>query len=94
MVERALDITIVTNRTLYANLDEPAVPAALAPVIATVEGLNNTFAVKPMVPNVLRFGPPLSDSEQPGAAASPDFRTTLGLGFRLRISEPTIMRRH
>ncbi len=81
VVERALDIAIVTNGSLYANLNEPAVPAALASVIATVEGLNNTFAVEPMVPKVLRFGPPLSDSEQPGAAATPDFRTTLGPGF-------------
>jgi subtilase family serine protease len=81
VVEHALETTIVTNGSVYANRDEPAVPAALASVIATIEGLNNTFAVVPMAPRNLRLGPALPDSAEPGAAVAPEFRTTLGLGF-------------
>lgn len=81
VVGRALDVTIVSNGTLYANIDEPAVPAALAPLIATIEGLNNTFAVKPMLPEHLRFGSPLPTSDQPGATTMLDYKTVLGFGF-------------
>jgi kumamolisin len=82
VVGRALDVTIVSNGRLFANVDEPAVPAALAPLIASVEGLNNTFAVKPMAtPENLRLGSPVPTSDQPGASVSPDYRTTLGYGF-------------
>lgn len=80
VVGRALDVTIVSNGRLYANVDEPAVPAALAPLIASVEGLNNTFAEKPMLPAHLRFGSPLSSSGQP-AEDAPDYKTALGFGF-------------
>ncbi len=81
VVGRALDVTIVSNGTLFANVDEPAVPVALAPLIASVEGLHNTFAVKPMLPEHLRFGSPLPTSGQAGEGATPDYKTTLGFGF-------------
>jgi subtilase family serine protease len=80
VVSRALDVAIVSNGTNFANTTEPAVPAALAPLIADIQGLNNTFAVKPMLSNHLEFGPPLREG-QPDATASPDFKTSLGLGF-------------
>jgi pseudomonalisin len=80
VVSRALDVAIVSNGTKFANTIEPAVPVALAPLIADIQGLNNTFAVKPMLPDHLQFGPPLP-AGQPGASASPDFKTSLGFGF-------------
>jgi subtilase family serine protease len=80
VVSRALDVAIVSNGTTFANTTEPAVPVALAPLIADIQGLNNTFAVKPMLSNHLEFGPPLREG-QPDATASPDFKTSLGLGF-------------
>lgn len=80
IVSRALDVAIVSNGTKFANTTEPAVPTALAPLIADIQGLNNTFAVKPMLPDHLQFEPPLP-AGQPGASASPDFKTKLGFGF-------------
>jgi len=81
VIKRAFDTTIVTNGSQYANLDDPEVPAALAPLIATVGGLNNTFGRKPLLPDNLRLGPPIRATDQPGAAVAPDYRTALGLGF-------------
>jgi subtilase family serine protease len=82
VVGRALDVTIVSNGKLFANVDEPSVPAALAPLIANVEGLNNTFAVKPMAtPEDLRLGSPSPTSDQPGATVSPEYKSTLGYAF-------------
>jgi subtilase family serine protease len=80
VVSHALDVAIVSNGTTFANTTEPAVPARLAPLIADIQGLNNAFAVKPMLSNHLEFGPPLREG-QPDATASPDFKTSLGLGF-------------
>lgn len=79
IVSRALDVAIVSNGTKFANLTEPAVPAALAPLIADIEGLNNTFAVKPMLSGHLQFGSPWP-AERPGTSAAPDYKTA-GLGF-------------
>jgi hypothetical protein len=56
------------------------VPAALAPLIGSIEGLNNTFAIKPMLHDNGQFGPPLSTSGQSGTV-TPDFKTSLGFGF-------------
>ena len=84
VVEHALATAIVSNGKLFANLDEPAIPAALAPLVADIQGLNNTFAVKSMIPDQgLRFGPPLPQTTpSPGAAALPDYNTAqLGFGF-------------
>jgi subtilase family serine protease len=85
VVSRALDVAIVSNGTKFANTTEPAVPAALAPLIADIQGLNNTFAVKPMLSDHLQFGPPLP-SGRPDASASPDFKTA-GLGFGFSPSD-------
>jgi len=85
VVSRALDVSIVSNGTKFANTTEPAVPTALASLIADIQGLNNTFAVKPMLPDHLQFGPPLP-AGQPGASASPDFKTA-GLGFGFSPSD-------
>jgi kumamolisin len=71
VVSRTLGVTIVSDGTLFANTTEPSVPAALAPLIANIEGLHNTFAVKPMIGDHIAFGPPLS--EGPVAGSSPDF---------------------
>ncbi len=81
VIKRAFNTAIVTNGSSYANLDDPEVPAALAPLIANVEGLSNTFARKPMLPENLRLGPPMPDANKPGATAAPDFKGFLGLGF-------------
>jgi subtilase family serine protease len=80
-VERAFNTTIATDRTRYANLVEPAVPATLAPLIASIEGLHNTFAIKPLLPNNLRAGPPVPDTDRSGAVATPEFKGPDGLGF-------------
>ncbi|MEA2679484.1 MAG: hypothetical protein QOK03_1206 [Candidatus Binataceae bacterium] len=85
VVSRALDVAIVSNGTKFANTTEPAVPVALASLIADIRGLNNTFAVKPMLSDHPQFGPPLS-ADQPGASASPDFKTA-GLGFGFSPSD-------
>jgi subtilase family serine protease len=85
VVSRALDVAIVSNGTKFANTIEPAVPTNLAPLIADIRGLNNTFAVKPMLSDHPQFGPPLS-ADHPGASASPDFKTA-GLGFGFSPSD-------
>jgi subtilase family serine protease len=80
VVSRSLDVKIVSDGTLFANTTEPSVPAALAPLIANIEGLNNTFAVKPTVADQIAFGPPLSG--EPKAGSSPDFHPKGGpFGF-------------
>jgi subtilase family serine protease len=78
-VSRALDVAIVSNGTKFANTNDPAVPAVLAPLIADIQGLNNTFAAKPMLSGHLEFSP--LPGSQPDASTSPDFKTKLGLGF-------------
>ncbi len=86
VVSRALDVAIVSNGAKFANTTEPAVPVALAPLIADIQGLNNTFAVKPMLPNHLQFGPPLPAGGKPDVSVSPDFKTA-GLGFGFSPSD-------
>ncbi len=80
IVSRALDVAIVSNGTKFANTTEPAVPAALASVIADIQGLNNTFAVKPMLSGELEFGSPLPATPA-DLSVSPNFKGPLGLGF-------------
>ncbi len=79
VVSRALDVAIISDGTLFANTTEPIVPSALAPLIANIEGLYNTFAVKPLIAGHVEFGPPLPAKADD--AISPDYRTTLGDGF-------------
>jgi subtilase family serine protease len=85
VVSRALDVAIVSNGTKFASTTDPAVPTALARLIADIQGLNNTFAVKPMLSGHLQFGPPLPEG-QPGTSAAPDFKTA-GLGFGFSASD-------
>jgi subtilase family serine protease len=73
VVESALDTAIVSNGTHYANQNEPAVPAALAPVIGSIHGLSNTFAVKPMLVPGLRSGAALPTTEEADTSAAPDY---------------------
>jgi subtilase family serine protease len=80
VVSRSLDVKIVSDGTLFANTTEPSAPAAVAPLIANIEGLNNTFAVKPTVADHVAIGPPLF--EGPKAGSSPDFHPKGGpFGF-------------
>lgn len=77
VVSRAFDVTIAGNGSDFANTIEPAIPAALAPLVANIEGLSNTFAVKPALIQRGDFEP-LSDVK---GSASPDFNASQGLGF-------------
>ena len=77
VVSRAFDVAIARNASSFANTIEPAIPAALAPLVANIEGLNNTFAVKPALIQRGDFEP-LTDLN---GSASPDFKGSQGLGF-------------
>ena len=75
----AFDVTIAGNGSDFANTIEPAIPAALAPLVANIEGLSNTFAVKPATAVIQRGDfEPLSDVK---GSALPDFNASQGLGF-------------
>jgi subtilase family serine protease len=76
VVAHALDVAIVSNGTLFANTTDPAVPAVLAPLIANIEGLHNTFAVTPTLSGHRVIGPAESDN-----LSSPDLRTAPGGAF-------------
>ena len=73
VVGSALDTAIVSNGKLFANLNEPAVPAALAPLIGSIEGLNNTFAIKPMLVHGAGSGAASPSSGPDGATSTPDY---------------------
>ncbi len=81
VVESALDTTIVSNGKLFANQNDPAVPAALAPLIGSIEGLSNTFAIKPMLRQGLRLGPASPATEEADTSVTPDYRYNGNYGF-------------
>ncbi len=76
VVAGTLKVKIVSDGTLFANTTEPSVPAAIARLIANIEGLHNTFAVKPTLGDHFVLGPALRERGATGAAA--DFATPKG----------------
>jgi subtilase family serine protease len=79
VVGQALDTTIVSNGTLFANTTDPAIPAAIAPLVINIDGLNNIVKAVPATPENFR---PLSDADTTeGSDASPTFNGPQGLGF-------------
>jgi subtilase family serine protease len=79
VVGQALDVTIVSNGTLFANTTDPAIPAAIAPLILNIDGLNNIVKAVPATPENFT---PLSDADtSDGSDASPAFKGPAGLAF-------------
>ena len=63
-------IAATADGKTYANLDDPVVPADLAPLIGTIRGLSNTLRAVPVVSAALARQPPsLPASNEGGAVA-------------------------